>query len=160
MSMSMRIAKCRYLYGIHDTSFNLLSMSAVGFALPHSLRTSSLSRSCHSGYRLSKNIVQVSKWDVVSCPAKKNVLHSSIISSMVRASSSCFSPCSVVKHASSIKPSRSSPYPLPFDASRGCMIAVSVVFIFFSSIHFNLLFLVGRYLKAKISLTNHKHVYL
>ena len=148
------------IYGIHDTSFNLPSMSAVGFSLPHSLRTSSLSRSCHSGYRLSKNIVQVSKWDVVSCPAKKNVLHSSIISSMVRASSSRFSPCSVMKQASSIKPSRSSPNLLPFDANRGCMISTSFVLIFFSSIHFNLLFLVGRYLKAKISLTNHKHVYL
>lgn len=130
-----------------DTSLNLLSMSAVGFAFPHSLKTSSLSRSCHCGYMLSKNIVQVSKWDVVSCPAKKNVLHSSIISSMVRVSSSRFCPCSVTKQASSIAPSRSSPYPFPFDANRVCMIVVSVFLSFFSSVHFNLLVLVGRYLQ-------------
>ncbi|BAH92167.1 Os03g0370850 [Oryza sativa Japonica Group] len=126
-------------------------MSAFGFSFLHSLRTSSLSRSCHSGYTLSKNIVHVSKCDVVSCPAKKNVLHSSMISSTHRISSSRFSPCSVEKQALSITPRRSSPYPFPSEVILDCIICMSVFLNLFSSFHLHLFLLVGRYLQSKRS---------
>ncbi|KAL6012996.1 hypothetical protein ACLOJK_003486 [Asimina triloba] len=54
------------------------------------------------------NTYQVSKCEVVSCPAKKNVLHSSIISSML----SFWSPCLSAKDdIPNIDPRRSSPKP-------------------------------------------------
>jgi hypothetical protein len=130
-------------------SFSLLSMSCVGVRCssrpPHSLITSSLSLSCHSGCVLSRNMAQVSRCEVVSCPAKKKVLHSSMISPML---SSWGPPSRSGLHASSISPSRSFPYPaLSLAASLALMICMSVVLASLSSFHTLRFFFVGRYLQ-------------
>ena len=65
------------------TDFILLSISASGVSVSQILITSFLNTSCHSGFIASKNIAHVNKLEVVSWPAKKNVLHSSMISSIV-----------------------------------------------------------------------------
>ena len=125
-------------------SFNLLRLSPLGLSFPNSLKTSFRSLSCHSGYTLSKNTVHVSRSAVVSWPAKKNVLHSCMISSMLKLICCCLPPCSVGMQASSIKPSRSFPYRLPSDPNRDWMIWRSVPLSFLSSFHFRLLLVVGR----------------
>jgi hypothetical protein len=92
-------------------------------------------------------MTQVSRCEVVSCPAKKKVLHSSMISSMLRSWSP---PCSGAQ-ASSMSPRRSFPYPaLSLAASRFSMIPVSVLLTSLSSFHTRMFFFVGRYLNPGI----------
>ena len=67
------------------TVLRRLKPSRSGLSFPNKESTSSLARSCHSGCMPSKTIVHVSSTDVVSVPAKKNSLHSSMTSSIVMA---------------------------------------------------------------------------
>lgn len=90
--------------------------------------TSSLSRCCQCGLLASNMIVQVSRSEVVSCPAKKNVLHSSIIN---RRSTLNFFPAISLFFCISYNntPSKSFPY----DELR----PISMLFIRLSIISFN-----------------------
>lgn len=79
------------------TKSSLLGMSRD----PHTLRTSSRACTCHRGCIARRTAVQVSKLEVVCLPAKKKLLHSSIISSTLMSS-----------EASIINPSKSlAPFP-------------------------------------------------
>ncbi|BAT02811.1 Os07g0635150 [Oryza sativa Japonica Group] len=123
------------------SKFILLSMSPVGTSSPHIVVTSFLIFLIHSGCVLSKNMVQVSRCEVVSCPPKKKVLHSAMISSMLN----CWlSSCSGA-HVSNINPSKSFPYPMvSLLASRILMMFLSMLLTFLSSDHIFRFFLVGR----------------
>uniref|UniRef100_J3KYB2 Uncharacterized protein n=1 Tax=Oryza brachyantha TaxID=4533 RepID=J3KYB2_ORYBR len=119
------------------TGFSLFSMSPVGTLLQHSIITSSLAYLANLGVVLSRNIFRVSICDVVSCPAKKKILHSAMISSMLSYAGSC--------HGPSIRPSKSFPYPMvSLLTSRFLMMSTSTLLIFLSSDHVFIFFLVER----------------
>lgn len=123
-------------------------MSAFGISVLHSLKTSSLSFSCQSRFVLSRKMAQVNRWEVVSWPAKKKVLHSSVISFMLSLLVSFSFPFAM--HDSSINPSTSFPYPPSPDTIFSWMICMRVDLNFLSSLHIFLSFFVGRYLQWKI----------
>ena len=58
-------------------------LSASSISVPQILITYFLNISFHSRFIERKNVAQVNRLEVVSWPVKKNVLHSSMISSIV-----------------------------------------------------------------------------
>ncbi|WVZ57084.1 hypothetical protein U9M48_007520 [Paspalum notatum var. saurae] len=122
----------------------------------NSRRTSSLTFSCHCGCVLSRNMAQMMRLAVVSCPAAKKVLHSSVTSLLVS-----FPSCPSGDHASSIRLSRSSPeLPPPpppqllassflLAATRASIIAMILVLNSFSKRRTVRLRRVGRYLQKR-----------
>lgn len=67
------------------TVLSLARWSLVGITsrAPQTLRSSSRARTCHCGCIARRIVVHVSMLEVVCLPAKKNVLHSSTMSSTV-----------------------------------------------------------------------------
>jgi hypothetical protein len=138
--MDAWVSECLLLSESRDacklrTSLSLARTSAWGTSpsslVQNSLTTSSLTLSCHSGCTASRNMAQTRSVAVVSCPAAKKVLHSSITSSVVSVSPPFPCCCGCGVHASSNSPSRSPPpetapprpprLSAPSAASRACM---------------------------------------
>lgn len=126
-------------------------MSESGIPIPHSFNTSCLRRSCHSWCELNRNTVQLSKVEVVSCPAKKNILHSSMISFILN-----LRPGFVLAASDSpiISPSRSSPWTESelletWEFNLLSMIDLNALFSLLSVFHIPRFSGVGRYLQRK-----------
>lgn len=111
----------------------------------HTSRTSSRTLSCQDGLLANNMIVHVSKSAVVSCPAKKNVLHSSIITCKFKLNP--FSPLFFCISLSNI-PSKSFPYellrPISTQSVRLCIISINSRSTSIFNDFISLLYLLGR----------------
>lgn len=127
------------------TEVSLERCSTESGAPPQTSATSARTLSCHRGLVARSMTVQVRSSAVVSWPAKKKVLHSSIITCRLRLNPSpdfffCISFSSI--------PSRSFPYelllPISTQSFRLCIISISSLSTSLFNCFISLLYLLGR----------------
>jgi len=127
------------------TVLSLRRSSLVGMSrAPHTIATSSRACTCHCGCIASRIVLHVSRLEVVCFPAKKNVLHSSTMSSTVT--------FALVADAPIISPSKSfapfvSSFPHAFSFFRPSINFTNDLFIFLSNFQEFKFLLVGKNLK-------------